>query len=1156
MLFSKKTGRFLILFVLLLFTACPSPVEENKDPISQEELSKEDEKKDSDMDQKTEEEIKEINEIEEKDISNIEIVEGPANTCYWLGDEIDLSGLKIKYTDSKGVSETLTYTSDSYKQLFTITNYDKNKTGEQKIVVTFKGLQINLTVTVKDIKSYAIIYANFTESFTYFVNDKFDPSNKKIHLTLQNGDDYIYTDVSYEAEKDNFTFPQNLIFTEAGEYPVIFTYRGLQGKLNIMVASKGTENNNENEESDTEVDLSQYTIQSVYISYASNHKKYYNINEEFDPTGITIEVIWANENNSENPYVYKTVTYESGNSDFEFPSDLVFDKEETKNVEFKYKGFSCSVEITVEDNTNTDIKCRYDETTATLYFYADSYPVKFDYSALSRKLNLDGSYPWTAYQNTTKKIVFAEGIKNVSLLFDFPLLEEIEFSSTLEEVDNFNNCPSLISIEIPATVKTLCASAFSNNKNLTSVKFNKGIKRIESGAFSKCPIKKLEFPEGLEVLSCNIDKYNYPDLESLIMPDDVKVINGFRIMESNIKNIKFSNTAEYKGEFVIGYCNNLEELKLPDSLTVLDGSSVLYCENLKKIYVGKSLKTITIPNSPFSNLPALNYFYYNAVNCVNYVEEGNSGVPLFRDCGNQDEGIEIIVGKDVKRLLRNMVGSSNNDKQSYFKNISFEEGSKLEIIEENALNTDFMDSTLELPDSVSEIKGDVKGNFKGRLIIPSKLKEVPSFWGNHFTGDLIIPDTVTKITSFESQEFDDVYISKNVQEIPAFCFAGCSIKSIDFSNVNTIRKDSFHSVEFTTTSLELPESMTLIEDAAFCYSNISKITLPKTLEKLGSEEESDSTKGPFYHCQDLTEVVMPESLEIIPEEAFAECRSLKTINNLPQNLKKIEAKAFENTIVELKMSKFPDTLEYIGEKAFYPVVNGYTKTPEHNYNEVIVPVFPAALKYIGNEAFSYYFYNNATTDVVFPENMTYLSGFDNCAFNSIQIGAGTKEIGKQAFADTSTQSMETLVIPEGVETIGEQAFFGRIDGGSRGLMLRKITSIEFPSTLTLIKTGAFQVWAWLGNPNVANAYPDYVDAYPPLDQITSITLKSTTPPVLESVSSLVLQGIKSADKTKLDTSYNPNPKIKVYVPVGSRANYSANNASNAWKIGTEIIERN
>lgn len=1147
----KKFSRFFILLLVLLFTACPSNAEKNIDteePASQEELPKDEEKKDpenSDNEEKIEEEIKEI---EEKDISSIDILQGPTNTYYWLGDEIDLTGLKIKYTDSKGVSETLTYTSDSYKQLFTITNYDKNKTGEQKIVVTFKGQQINLTVTVRDIKSYAIIYANFTESFTWFVNDKFDPSNKKIHLTLQNGDDYIYTDVSYEAEKDNFTFPQNLIFTEAGEYPVNFTYRGLQGKLNIIVASKGTENNNENEESYPEVDLSQYTIQSVYISYASNHKKYYNINEEFDPTGITIEVIWANENNSENPYVYKTVTYESGNSDFEFPSDLVFDKEETKNVEFKYKGFSCSVEITVEDNTNTDIKCRYDETTATLYFYADSYPVKFDYSALSRKLNLDGSYPWTAYQNTTKKIVFAEGIKNVSLLFDFPLLEEIEFSSTLEEVDNFNNCPSLISIEIPATVKTLCASAFSNNKNLTTVKFNKGIKKIESGAFSKCPIKKLEFPEGLEVLSCNIDKYNYPDLESLIMPDDVKVINSFRIMESNIKNIKFSNTAEYKGEFVIGYCNNLEELKLPDSLTVLDGSSVLYCENLKKIYVGKSLKTITIPNSPFSNLPALNYFYYNAVNCVNYVEEENSGVPLFRDCGNQDEGIEIIVGKDVKRLLRNMVGSSNNDNQSYFKNISFEEGSKLEIIEENALNTDFMDSTLELPDSVSEIKGDVKGNFKGRLIIPSKLKEVPSFWGNHFTGDLIIPDTVTKITSFGLQEFDNVYISKNVEDIPDYCFKECKIKSIDFSNINIIGKEAFDIVEFTNTNLELPESVTIIEDSAFRGSNISKIKLPKTMVRLGS--------GPFWGCENLTEVVMPESLEIIPEEAFAECRSLKTINNLPQNLKKIEAKAFENTIVELKMSKFPDTLEYIGEKAFYPIVNGYTKTPGHNYNEVIVPAFPAALKYIGNEAFSYYFYNNATTDVVFPENMTYLSGFDNCAFKSIKIGAGTKEIGKQAFSQTSTQSMTTLVIPEGVETIGEQAFFGMIDGGSRGLMLRKITSIEFPSTLTLIKTGAFCVWAWLGNPNVANEYPDYVDAYPPLNDITSIILKSTTPPVLESVSSLVLQGIKSADKTKLDTSYNPNPKIKVYVPVGSRTNYTSADASDAWKIGTEIIELN
>ena len=60
--------------------------------------------------------------------------------------------------------------------------------------------------------------------------------------------------------------------------------------------------------------------------------------------------------------------------------------------------------------------------------------------------------------------------------------------------------------------------------------------------------------------------------------------------------------------------------------------------------------------------------------------------------------------------------------------------------------------------------------------------------------------------------------------------------------------------------------------------------------------------------------------------------------------------------------------------------------------------------------------------------------------------------------------------------------------------------------------------------------------------------------MLDSVSSLALQGIKTADKTQLDKSYNPNPKVKIYIPAGSRANYTATDASDVWKIGTEIIE--
>ena len=1006
---------------------------------------------------------------------------------------------------------------------------------------------------------YNIVDACFKAAPSFYLNEKFDPSGKEINLVFQKGDDYRYETISYDSEKDNFVFPEDLIFTKAGDNLVNFTYKGLNGQLRVYVGSRTAENKNDNIETDveTEIDLSQYVIQSVVVTI-NTYKEYYKVNDSFDPFGLTLFVTWYNENAQKNVFVYKSITYEAGNNDFEFPQNLVFDKEEeNKTIEFKYKGFPLSITVHIEDIPNTDIKCRYDEANATLYFYSDSYPVIFDYDALNKYLREDGEYPWDSYKSKTTKIILEEGIKKVSSLYDFPLLEEIEFPSTLVEIEGFTQCPALTSIEIPSTVNTIKSYAFSDNKNLKTVKFNKGLKKVEEAAFSKCSIKELNYPDSLEEIYCNFDKYTYPDLESLYIPDSVKVVNNMRIMQLNIKTIHFPENAEYHNEFFIGYCNEIEELKLPDSLKVLNGNTVASCEKLKKLSVGKSLEKIKHPNSPFLHLSALKYFYYDAINCYNYEDEDNWGVPLFNECGNQNEGIEIVIGKDVKRLLRDMVGSSDSDKQNYFKNISFEEGSQLEIIERRALNADFMDSTLELPDAVCRIDGDVKGNFKGTLKIPTKLKELPNFWGNNFTGDLYIPDTVTKITGFGLQNFDNVYISKNVTEIPDFCFTECTIKTINFSNIEAIRKGAFECAEFINTILELPDSVTVIEDAAFRGSNITKITLPKTLEILGSKEITSEIyyNRVFGGCAELTEVVLPENLEYIPDECFEDCYKLKTVNAFPKNLKKIGANAFKYTIVELKMNKFPDTLEYIGEYAFY--VKNENNRPLHNYKNVTVPEFPGSLKYIGKSAFEMYFYDNKDSELVLPENMEYLSGFNECAVKSITIGKGTKEIGESAFCQTSTETMEKLIIPEGVETIGDRAFMGKMDGGSRGYMLGTIKSIELPASLKIIGSSAFAIWVNPGSGislTQPDTYNNYCDGCYPIENLKSVTIKSATPPVLESITSFALQGIKAADKTKLDTTYNPNPKVKIYVPAGSKTNYTATSADAVWKIGTEVIE--
>ena len=101
-----------------------------------------------------------------------------------------------------------------------------------------------------------------------------------------------------------------------------------------------------------------------------------------------------------------------------------------------------------------------------------------------------------------------------------------------------------------------------------------------------------------------------------------------------------------------------------------------------------------------------------------------------------------------------------------------------------------------------------------------------------------------------------------------------------------------------------PDSIKRISRDAFarCY-NLRSVRFPHGLREIG--------RSAFYHCA-LTEAVLPDSVEIIGEEAFKSCRIKKL--RLPSGLKEIGKESFFGN--DLSGFIFPETLERIGEKAF------------------------------------------------------------------------------------------------------------------------------------------------------------------------------------------------------------------------------------------------
>ncbi len=514
---------------------------------------------------------------------------------------------------------------------------------------------------------------------------------------------------------------------------------------------------------------------------------------------------------------------------------------------------------------------------------------------------------------------------------------------------------------ISVLVIALITGIFSSCGNSkTKLKPSNTNASVTGKTFKKDDFKYKEVEGGIEITKYLNNLNAYPTIPSKIKGQKVVSIGENVFSKTQIESVKLGKYIKTIKKRAFYMCDNLSEIKLPDSVEEIGVETFAESEILE-IKFGKNCHIKKVGKGAFSGLDLTEFPCTDTVESIGDYAFARTGIEMF------------TIGKNLKHLGEGVFT------ESYLKYIDVDEKNKYFTYKDDVLyNKD-----------------------KTRLILYKKT-------GGSFTP----PDSVTEISAyaFESAGLYNINLNNNIKKIGEGAFSDCdnlksiklpdsiteiadltfrnceSLKTVKLSNkITKIGQSAFESSGIK--SLTLSNSVKRISGYAFSSSKIKTINLNSNLESIG-EEAFSQTK--------IEEIALPKSLKNVHKKAFYDMKKLKAIKVNADNKSFSDINGVLYNKDKTELINYPFGLKpenfYLGENT-----KRIAECAFYSHPHIKNVFFNPKLETVGKEAFTQ------------AEKL-----------NSVYLNGGLKNIDKRAFWEC--EKLETYAIPNNIEKIGDDAF--------------------------------------------------------------------------------------------------------------------------------------